>query len=398
MEQSTATKLSAQPNQSIMLPISKNYVEHWGLWEAVREFIQNAVDVDSSARVTIFHDELKIDSIGEIQPQSLLLGESTKRGDNSTIGKYGEGYKLALLVLTRMGYEVNIATGEQIWTPVFREHPQLGTECLHIDFSDRPKSVFTTVTVRGLKPEDAAEISDKYLPLRTDYEVVAEAKGKQVLDDTGGTYDEYHDVQPTKNIFIKGLWVCALPTEDFWFSYNLTPDAIELDRDRGSVDTWDLQYQATKLLTEAGEAQLLAQMAEAGATDISSCFESIIKGSGHYGGVGFAQQIADMAERDFVEKYGTKAYPMDKNWAAGKFLHYSRLADQMGLTPVVLDTKVYAMLSKAFREGIVEQTNPEYETIYKKLDAILLENKKHMRSKPFKALSKLLANTMLRGV
>ncbi len=383
-------------HRELTLSLSKDYVEHWGFWQAVREFIQNAVDADADARVNIFHDELKIDSIGVMEPKSLLLGESGKRSDNTAIGKYGEGYKLALLVLTRMGYQVTIGTGDQLWTPVFKEHPQLGTECLHIEFTPRPFSQFTTITVIGITTANADELSRKYLPLRSDYKVLTEANGKQVLDDSGGCYTD--EGNAPKNIFVKGLWVCELPDENYWFSYNLTPDCIELDRDRDRVSTWDLQYQATTLLTQAGEAELLAKMASAGATDISSCFESIIEGGYSDRDYEFRAQIADMAERDFVEKHGSKAYPMDKEWESGKYLHYSTMALELGLTPVLLEHKVYSMLSKAFREGIVGTTSVRYTKVYKELEEILTECKKHMRSKPYKRLRNLLANTMLREI
>ena len=48
----------------------------------------------------------------------LVLGETTKYDNENQIGKYGEGLKLALLVLVRNGHQLEIKTQEQIWTPL----------------------------------------------------------------------------------------------------------------------------------------------------------------------------------------------------------------------------------------------------------------------------------------
>src|SRR5258708_26276899 len=99
------------------LPISPNYVAHWGLWESVREIFQNALDEQTRdprcvAGIKYENGILRITSANTIlNPKSLLLGATTKADDKNQRGKYGEGYKLAALVLVRMGYSVSIQTG-----------------------------------------------------------------------------------------------------------------------------------------------------------------------------------------------------------------------------------------------------------------------------------------------
>ena len=89
------------------LSLTRGYVVSWGLREAVREIIQNALDSDSDFGYAIDGDTLTVISrYASLSPQTLLLGSSNKGGDISSIGQFGEGYKLALLVLTRDGLPV----------------------------------------------------------------------------------------------------------------------------------------------------------------------------------------------------------------------------------------------------------------------------------------------------
>lgn len=61
------------------LPISPTYVAHWGLWEAVREIYQNALDAhaeDTDCVSTIGYDSGTITiqtSKGKLSPATLLL-------------------------------------------------------------------------------------------------------------------------------------------------------------------------------------------------------------------------------------------------------------------------------------------------------------------------------------
>ena len=99
------------------IPISPNYVHNWGVQEAVRELLQNAIDADKCGykKDVLYNKEsnlLTIVSTGVTLPvSSLVLGCSTKDENESLIGKYGEGYKLALVVLLRKGYIINICNG-----------------------------------------------------------------------------------------------------------------------------------------------------------------------------------------------------------------------------------------------------------------------------------------------
>ena len=77
----------------VELSISENYVPNWGLQEGYREFLQNAIDASLDGKEFIqWYDSKKgiiritTKEVG-ISQSTLLLGESSKQGDNTKIGE-----------------------------------------------------------------------------------------------------------------------------------------------------------------------------------------------------------------------------------------------------------------------------------------------------------------------
>ena len=86
-------------------PISSNYVSAWTVQDATRELLQNAMD---SGEWRVEADGSLVNK-GTLRPEHFLLGCSEKTSSDA-IGQFGEGLKLALLVLARNGYTVSINT------------------------------------------------------------------------------------------------------------------------------------------------------------------------------------------------------------------------------------------------------------------------------------------------
>lgn len=225
--------------RTIQLSMSPSYVKHWGLWEALREILQNALDAKAKGHSMEVYDFnlsgattcLRITNGGPALNRSmLLLGQTTKQGDDTQIGQFGEGFKLALLVLCRLGLTVNISTGNQLWTPCLRHSEEFGCEVLNIDITDQ-------VLEGCVAPSDGVEFSI--------YGTSTEAlKGKyepnlplnRPLPDQAGM------------IFIQGLFVCKV--EGFKYGYNLSSDRLKLDRDRGMVDGFDLAFETSRIWSQ----------------------------------------------------------------------------------------------------------------------------------------------------
>ena len=91
------------------------YVSDWGVQEALRELFQNAID-NGIWEYRIYNSSIEIRSKNTaLTTASLLLGHSCK--SDGAIGKFGEGYKLACLVLTRLSKQVIIDTANEVWRP-----------------------------------------------------------------------------------------------------------------------------------------------------------------------------------------------------------------------------------------------------------------------------------------
>ena len=109
------------------LSISADYVPDWGTTEAMREFFQNAIDEetrDSSNKMFFEYDpNEQIVRIGnkhsDLDIKTLLFGVTTKKEDREMIGNHGEGYKIATVVLLRMGKSVVFRNycRKEIWRP-----------------------------------------------------------------------------------------------------------------------------------------------------------------------------------------------------------------------------------------------------------------------------------------
>lgn len=137
------------------LNLTEDYVQHWGLSEAIRELIANNIDeggtLSYSASTTSNPSdrlsELTFITEKELPLEAFLLGYSVKSNPNA-IGQYGEGLKLAMLVLTRLHKQVLFKSGAHFYRFFFDVPEGFGVSTLHfeqgelainfIDEEDRP--------------------------------------------------------------------------------------------------------------------------------------------------------------------------------------------------------------------------------------------------------------------
>lgn len=98
------------------LNFTLGYVRQWGLWEALRELLQNWADQRDNSeddRDTVEFSVRNGHDVGTVvlknhgvtlTPDTLTLG-GTSKADGGSRGKYGEGMKLSWAVLYRLGIE-----------------------------------------------------------------------------------------------------------------------------------------------------------------------------------------------------------------------------------------------------------------------------------------------------
>ena len=91
---------AADKARKLEYPMASDYVKDWTANRALKEFVSNAIDASPTYSVTWSEGLLAIEDDGPGIPyEGLLFGGSTK--DSRHIGQFGEGKKLALLVLAR---------------------------------------------------------------------------------------------------------------------------------------------------------------------------------------------------------------------------------------------------------------------------------------------------------
>lgn len=212
-------------------PISSNYVSAWTVQDATRELLQNAMD-SGEWRVA---DGGSLINKGTLRPEHFLLGCSEKATTADAIGQFGEGLKLALLVLARNGYTININSAGTIYTAEVRESTQWPGQ-----------------QVLCIASAEGEDYEPGYTRVSTDPALDWEAN---VLP-----YPEnYRILRDNPKLYVKGLYVCDL--QHFKHGYNFHPSCLKLGRDRNVVSDFDLAYEASRMIAQRCSAQEIAELA-----------------------------------------------------------------------------------------------------------------------------------------
>ncbi len=227
------------------LPISQNYVSNWGLNEAIREIMQNAIDSEKDGhKMDIIYNNgvLSIRNIGvNLQIESLVLGNTGKSG-SKYIGKYGEGYKLAIIVLLRLGYEVVINTNGQKWVPQFRKSRKFKVETIHFDvYESNVSSEEITFEISGIDYETFSEVRDINIAM---LKTMGHGIGKKIETDYG---EILLDKKFKGMMFVEGLFIQE--DKSFNYGYNFDSSYVALDRDRKAINYYKLRELTAKAMT-----------------------------------------------------------------------------------------------------------------------------------------------------
>jgi hypothetical protein len=252
------TTPAADGSDTLAYPISPDYVKSWTPVRALCELIANALDEDPDARVSWADGVLTIADDGPgIPEEGLVLGHSTKT--NRQIGQFGEGKKLAALVLARSPEigQVHCETVEYGFTPSVERHHLLGglvpsrteqgAELLvyHLFRTSRTKgTVFTVACSRELADEAVSRFRALAEP---GYQPPA-GPGECVLDG------------PPGRIWIGGVLVNVMP--DLLASYDLPLDAKGLqNRDRTVIEAGALRDAVRAMLADGEDLRIIDRFA-----------------------------------------------------------------------------------------------------------------------------------------
>ena len=272
------------PRHKLSLDI--NYVSDWDAQAAIRELFQNAID-PGNWTYRINQDKLTIISHNaELPKATLLLGHSVKA--SGSIGKFGEGYKLAMLVLTRLGYKCKIYTPTEVWIPKLINSRTYGTKQLVFDTEPNTCEYDQSLAfeVIGLTQDDIGLLYERNLHLDPKIAWQSTSKGI-ILNDRPG------------QIFIGGLYVATL--EDFKYGYNFKSEVISLDRDRRIVRDFDVAWLTAQMWKETTEYDIVNKLIIEKAPDIKDLT---------YFQYNLEAGFADTAANAFIVEYGKDALPV----------------------------------------------------------------------------------------
>ena len=284
------------------LSISPDYVPNWTELDAVREIFQNALDqqsVDPANRMS--WNFSKEDSCfwissrqSKLTKDTLLFGTSSKANDVKTIGMFGEGYKLALLVLTRLGYDVviNNYSENEIWKPKIINSKRYGSKILIIDIEKKrwsnPPDENLTFMIHGTHAGIIADIGMSNLHMKAPKKVIETSYGRILLGR-----------RHVSKVYINGLFVSTKP--GFIYGYDIKPEYLTIGRDRNLIGDFDLAWITSKMWAEAIDHPLLASdMIKKGSPDIQY-INSFTSSAG---------ELAKTMEAEFKGTYGKIAIPV----------------------------------------------------------------------------------------
>lgn len=247
------------------LPIAVNYVHNWTVEDAVREILQNAIDSNTDGHklsITYSNGMLGISNVGvNLDISSLVLGSTHKTDHTKYIGTYGEGYKLALVVLLRNNLGVTIYTKGQMWVPSFKKSTKFKIETLHIE----------VIPVDINWDQIAFEISgldvDTFHKLRENSLVMTKELGYSIGNIIETEYgDILLDQRYKSKMFVNGLYVQT--DYSFNYGYNFKPEFLPLDRDRKAISYYKARELTAKALTSQSNVQLVSTAIKKSYTDV----------------------------------------------------------------------------------------------------------------------------------
>ena len=234
------------------LTLTENYVSDWDFYDAIRELIQNGTDqeiLDTSNHFDMIYDPGEkvlqfINATSKLQINTLLLGRSSKTNNSDTVGQFGEGYKIAALVLNRIGKTFTIYNNNknEVWKSKFVNSKKWLEKILQFTVTknetDNKGLVIEIGNVTYWEYEGISDIWLQRYEEKNDVEKIPTMYGEILLND-----------ELSGRIFVNGLSVNS--KNEMHYGYNFKPKYIKLERDRRTCDDWEMGYVTTRMICEA---------------------------------------------------------------------------------------------------------------------------------------------------
>lgn len=350
----------------IQLTISPSYVRNWGTLEGLRELMQNSIDRQNESpefTMILSYEPLSETMIignrkSKISIKSLLLGETTKANNKNAIGTYGEGYKLAFLVLLRNGISIEVENCSERWEPYFVNSRTFKSKVLTIKTKKGTESNDLIFKLKGITPEKYNDFQNRSLHFHPNIETIDTSYGRILLD------KKY-----SSQIYVEGLFVCKT-SDNLKYGYDMKAAHCELDRDRNKVQSFNLKWELGLLYASLPEqySQMIHSLIEEKFEDCEYYSSHASTWSKTY------QDVCDLRYSEFLKKYGKHAVFV-KDESQAKHIR-EKYNDKV---PVVVSEKeyIYCDNSPAYQKYLKSTPTVNREdTPYSLIEDFLSENKK----------------------
>jgi len=311
------------------LSIESSYLPTWGVWEGVREIVQNGKDAETEHQaklsVTYSKGKLLVTNQGTTIPlESLLLGRTSKLGKDDLIGQFGEGLDLGLLALARAGRSVKIRTGDQVWKPVIAASKSFDADVLWIEYTGGRKfqnRVQFEVEVTKAEWEEF-RCNFMFLGEVPSEEFIKTPRGKLLLSP-----------RLKGRLYVKGIFVEFDPKAEYGYDYTYA----SVDRDRKMVSAWDKGWENARIWLEAVNK------------DPDTLFESFfsllqdeasdLAGFTDYNVGDLNEATVNMVAAKFAAMHGDSAVPVDN-------LEQSKQLEHLGRKGVVTSKRLRLVVER----------------------------------------------------
>jgi len=215
--------------------ISVNYCPGWTILEALRELIQEGLDVQICFKCNVefrYEDNCFIieDDGPGLKFSALALGMSGKKDNAEAIGQFGEGLKLACMVFARDGYSLEIETVGFTLVPTIVQHPDLLCDVLAFTLKPNERKVGTAIRAVASK-EEVDEACSLFLRFcRDGYYIPSITKSPKEITEKDSIF------LPGGQVYVCGLRVSYKSSfnDTTYFSYNVFNKEL-VNRDRWAV-------------------------------------------------------------------------------------------------------------------------------------------------------------------
>jgi len=325
------------------LSISSDYVADWGVFEGVRELIQNALDAQQDGHdmhISCQSGKLKISSAGVRLLRSVWLMGTTSKAGGDYRGHFGEGLKLGVLALVRAGRKVTIVNDDETWSVSLSPSAAFGdANVLTVATRKRQYRTCSFSVEMECLPSEWAQYRQAFLAISPPQRQIETSNTDILLDE-----------RERGRCYVKGILVEA--KDDLRAGYNFR--SAGTDRDRRMIDSFDFEYYSAIAWLDA------ARNGEITPEQLLDHIGTPAPDSDGIARRAISSDLQDSVGQVFRARYGTSAIPVRDHSEANEAAHLGKL----GIVCTQTICAFFADAAEFSLERIRRECRAEVEEVY----------------------------------